>query len=71
MGCIYFDRLIKSKMSRHIFLSGAVHVGQLKLSRQESALVRIILAAVWKIFLNTHWNWYNGPVFVLHFVKAS
>ena len=56
---------------RHFYLSGAVHVGSLNYLRQESALVRIILAAVWKIFLNTHWNWFNGPVFVLHFIKAS
>ena len=35
---------------RHFYFSGAVHVGSLNYLRQESALVRIILAAVWKIF---------------------
>ena len=42
---------------RHFYFSGAVHVDSLNFLRQESVLVRIILAAVWKIFFNTHWNW--------------
>ena len=55
---------------RHFYFSGAVHVGSLNYLRQESTLVQIILAAVWKIFLNTFGTG-NGPVFVLHSVKAS